>query len=180
MKSLTFLFILQFICVISVSQESKLEGKITSKHNSLVDSIISMYYIYEVDLSNIKFEKEFDLNLLLGDEFDLKLHLIENELRSKSYKSFQVSSMGKIDNGHSNAKLYKGFLNNNPDNRVRLTFYNNVINGFIKKGEKVYRLQPLDSWTKGNNVDNFIFICEEKYLPEEIHHGDDAIVYPVY
>lgn len=176
MKSIIFLIVLNFAFLISVAQELKIEGKITARHNSVVDSIISTYEIYDIDLSNVNFQNEFKLNLVLGDEYDFKLHLIENDLRSKSYKSYFISSQGSYEDINSNAKLYKGFLDDNPENRVRLTFYNNVISGFIKKGKKVYRILPLDKWTKGYNIDKSILICEEKYLPDEVHLGDDVIV----
>ncbi len=176
MKSLIFIIVLHFSFLFSVAQELKIEGKTTARHNSIIDNIIPTYQIYEIDLSNVKFQEEFDLNLVLGDEFDFKLRLKENDLRSKSYKSSLISSQGRFEQLNGKAKFYKGLLDGNPENRVRLTFYNNVISGFIMKGEKVYRIFPLDKWTKGYNIDRTVLICEEKYLPEEIHSGDDFII----
>lgn len=72
-------------------------------------------------------------------------------------------------------KTYKGFLKGNPDNKVRLSFYGNSLEGFIMCGEDIYYIKPIRKASKDIEGKNVIVIYKGKDLEKEVVLGNDVL-----
>lgn len=110
----------------------------------------------------------------MSNDFTWNLHLIENNLRYDGVRSYFTSDKGQTESSDQ-VKTYKGYLNENSSNTVRLSFYNNSIEGFVKINDEVYRIIPVSRLSKTSNKQNVILICKEKEIINDLYLGNDMI-----
>mgnify|MGYP000965376185 CR=1 FL=1 len=161
----------------AITQNIKLSGEYTYITDSNISQIIPVHKAYNIDYANIEFQKELEISLQLENDFQWNLHLIENVLISDDVKSYYSSNEGQVEN-MDYIKTYKGYLNDNPENTVRISFFNNMIEGFIKSDDEVYRIIPLNRLSKTERKSNITIICKEKDILNNFYSDNDMIKMP--
>ncbi len=174
MKKDIFLFLFLFAFIIANSQNQNLTGTKVNILDTNILKTVSNYTAYDLDLSKIDLEKEFQLNLILGQDFSWEIQLVENNLRTEGYESYLTTENGKIKCS-DDIKTYKGYLKGNPKNTVRLSFYNNSIEGFIRLNDIIYYFSPLSRISKIKNRANVILVYKGSDLKEELYLGNDVV-----
>lgn len=95
MKKIIFLLTILFVSIIANSQNLNLTGTKVNIQDTSILKTLSDYTAYNLDLSKIDLEKEFQLNLILGQDYSWEMHLVENNMRSEGYESYLTTENGK-------------------------------------------------------------------------------------
>ena len=140
--------------------------------NSIIEKV-SQFNVYQIDVSKIELLDEFYLNMEFENSISWNIHLEKNNLRAKNFQSYIISNQGKvkIDN---EIRTYKGYLNNNPADDVRLTIYQNSIEGYIRSGDSVFYIFPLERMSKIKNS-NKILLCNANDMVQNVNEEDYII-----
>jgi hypothetical protein len=113
-----------------------------------ISNVLSDYKAFElINSEKIEFADDFVLPVKLGNDFYWNIHLTINNLTTYD----------------SSSRHYEGHLIGNQLNIVRMSFYDNIIHGFIVDGDKSYNIQAVQSFTgqSGRNK-NVILVFENK------------------
>lgn len=150
-------FILYLLIFYNCQNEEPESFKLTGQEVKLTDpaisEVLSDYKAYVlVNLDEVKFADDFYLEIKLGNDYYWDIHLIRNFLTTFD----------------SQVKNFQGHLAGNPTNEVRISFYDQIISGFIIEGEKVYNFQSAQGITKqSNKYQNIILVFEDKDIIDQ-------------
>ena len=120
------------------------------------------YQVAEVNASQVlqlinKDDQFPEMHLsLAGHEWDLQLQ--EKHLKSADYKLLINSPEGSRMEDGSKAVFYKGYANNDPQNRVRLTLDNGLFSGMITENGQTYFVESLKRFSNRAVSDNQVVI----------------------
>ena len=155
-------FLIIFITVILASGTSiaqVLINKIWTTSDSSIhrelDKKIESYEIIEINLSTVsntlKNEKEgIRTYLQLGQKI-LELNLFKNEIRSSNYISTYTGGLIKTVQERNACITYAGYVNDNPNNIVRLTISDNIFRGYIVVDGEYYYFDQLKKFIGDSN-----------------------------
>jgi len=155
MKSQIFkisIFILSLLifhnCQKEGSESFKLTGQKVKLTDPVISEVLSDYKAYVlVNFEEVKFADDFYLEIKLGNDYYWNVHLIRNNLTIYD----------------SSARHYEGHLAGNQSNTIRMSFYDNIINGFIIDGDKNFIIQSAQDITRqSNKYQNVILVFEDK------------------
>lgn len=144
------------------------------KHN-LLSKNLKDYDIIQIDIKQIKsyVTNAGDIStfhLKLGNKINDVLTLELNDLRSTDYISQRTTDKGVVLDPVGLTNTYKGFLNYDPKQAVRLTIDDNNIEGyFVKDGEYIY-IESLSNLIKGD-INNELVLYEGNDIFQKLQNG---------
>ena len=96
------------------------------------------------------------LKIAVSDDLTLDLTIQQNEIRSTGYKAFMTTEKGLVaDSSTAICNTYSGYVNNDPNQFVRLYIDQNQIKGVISDGKDgYYAIEPLADITKMQDTGN--------------------------
>lgn len=140
-------FIFQY-CQKEDIESFELIGKEIEISEAAISDILSDYKAFVlINSEKIEFDEGFILPVKLGNDFYWNIHLTKNNLTTYD----------------SSSRHYEGHLVGNQSNIVRISFYDNIIHGFIVDGDKTYHIQAVQSFTGlSDQFKNVILVFEDK------------------
>jgi hypothetical protein len=96
------------------------------------------------------------LKLAISKDLTLDLTIQQNEIRSVGYKALMTTDKGLVaDSSTTICNTYSGYVNDDPNQFVRLYIDHNQIKGVISDGkEGYYAIEPLADITKMQDAEN--------------------------
>jgi PKD repeat protein len=171
-KFQVFTLVLLFTFVFSYNDlNSQNDARLLNKTQSVLYSHFEDFNI--INLNSAKYLNEVSqigdfvrVTLSLGEYGDFDLELLSSDLLGSNYKLRSATS-GLIDpDSYQRAIPMKGKIVDNPGSSVRLTFNNQFIYGYIKKGKEVIFIEPLSYFTNAVPSDNFVVYSSKDIKPE--------------
>ncbi len=177
MKKLSIIYILIIVLTIgnSIAQEVNQGRNITpdpTTHKEL-NSWFKKYEMAELDLSAlsrmVNKEEGTRISLQIGQN-KWNLNLFKNEIRSSNYTSIYSSGNSKVLQEKKACITYAGYIDDNPENNVRLTISDEIFRGFIVVDHEVYYFDQLKRVI--NNSDKNIIIS---YRAGDVQENNTSI-----
>ncbi len=145
----------------------------TTQENKLAESF-SSYKVFSLDFSQInKYVKEryadnlIFLNLNINNVYEWQLTLEPNDMRSIGYKSVITTDNGEIEQKLQAVNTYKGFLNSNENDIVRLTIEDNNINGYIIENGEMHYIEQLKNFISDARPSQLIMYSPDDVIKKE-------------
>lgn len=176
MKNIYVIFIIVLAVFSANAQNINLSGEKVLERDTILNRLFSDYKIYLLSFPESKTKDTFELNLNLGDDYSWKIKLFKNNMRSEGFESYLTTKEGKVPESYQ-IKTFKGFLSGNPKNSVRLSFFNNTVEGFIKINEnEMYYIVPTERISGAKYRDGTVIIVKGEDFKEELYPANDAII----
>ena len=127
----------------------------------------NVFEISSKKLRSMVQEKDFQgtIQFDFGEEYNWEILLSENEIRAENYRLVVQTEAGPQIMPRSPLKSYKGILNNDPSEEVRLTIDVDFIYGYIThKGIKHF-IEPLQSFQAEETKEAYVIYKETDVIP---------------
>lgn len=185
-RNYTLALFLIFMIVNTVNGQHKTgitESQITSTQKAFLNLQFKEYQVINLKTDQIfryasKQPGTFQLSLNLEHHFNWTIQLILNDLRGDNYQEIFITDNGPVVQPTQAPTTYKGFLNGNKDNEVRLTIKTDNINGFIKSDDQWYFIEPLTSLARDKGFQNdqyLLYNIDNRQPGNELTCGIDEI-----
>lgn len=153
-----------FLCFIWVETHAQDQLRINAATSELdvkqrvtLNKYLSDYTVIDVDVKTLKsylqqHKSEAKIKLAISGSNVLDLTLEEYDIRASNYKAHKTSANGAIEDVHTDAcYTYRGYLNNDPNQFVRLSVTDKTIRGLLFDKLKGYlSIEPLTTFEKLN------------------------------
>jgi len=160
MKSLSFtLLIVVLFSSISFAREA-VNTVLKQENIAALDKSFSSYSILSMDIRQLNALKKSNTDQLAisispSAQQNWDIVLEPNDLRAPSYQSVLTTDNG-IQIQDIEVHTYKGFVNGNIDQPVRLTIKDEHVSGYIKGNDAMYFIEPVTQFAKNSNSEDFI------------------------
>ncbi|MCC6762097.1 MAG: hypothetical protein IT252_12820 [Chitinophagaceae bacterium] len=152
-----------FFFPLALMAQKKVTGVLINKQRSAVLSKgfkkVEVYDINAADIAQFargNGKAPFELTLTLGGNQPFALQLFETNLLADDYQLIVADGNNRQTTALPNCKTYSGIVLNDSGSTVFLTMSDKTINGFIKRGNKQYHIEPLRYFDKDAATSNFI------------------------
>lgn len=105
------------------------------------------------------------VGLTVGSDTPWQLTLEPNEMRTAQYRATVVTSEGTQTLPFAPCQTYKGFADGNPAQTVRLLISDKTVQGFIKRKDDVWCIEPLATFTRHSAERTFILFRQADIIP---------------
>lgn len=200
-RSLTYLILFILNSTNLLSQTSTFNFGETATTFSQQQEILTKIDSFDVySLTPILIKKALDSNvnlqdsiiINLGNKYQWNLVLEKFDIRSADFVSFTYTDEGTIMNDPGESITYKGYVNGDTSNIVRLVVTDNYIGGFIQEDTSIYRIAPLNQFVSAfqeqttkqttiiynDQIENNIDICgtyrDYEYIDDEANFRHDC------
>lgn len=157
-------FFYVMLCFVWISSHAQtplrleaVKSALTSRQNIEIKKHLDNYSVVGIDTRTLRsylrqHRAQAKVTLAVPGSDELNLTLEEYDIRSSQYKAYQSSATGvKEDVYIDNCYTYKGYLNDDPAQFVRLTVTDKLIKGVLFDKSKGYLvLEPLSTFQKSN------------------------------
>lgn len=135
--------------------------KITEEYSSEIKQSINDFKIVRLDfkvLRNITTNNNgyLDFHLKVGDAYDWEISLEENYIQSPNYRMEENNK--QIDRQPKTVTTYKGLINGNSSNHVRLAISETMFEGYFLDESEMIFIRPLNKIIP-NYLPNWRFRC---------------------
>lgn len=158
-----FLLLAIYLFPLLLMAQKKIKGTLVKKQQSVhLSKGFKRVEVFEMNAADIaqyargKGKSSFDLTLELSGLQPFLLHLTEYNLLADDYHMVVADGITKQIAKRPTCKTYEGTVLNDPGSTVFLTISDKTINGFIKRGDKQYHIEPLRYFGNDSAVNNFI------------------------
>ena len=144
-------------------------------HKSTIDKYIGQYQIINLKTEELnKWVHQTNATghqptIVIGDE-NYKLQLIENEVRAPGYQEVWSGIEQKNTLLEKSCYTFKGYVNDNLKQELRLTITNNILSGFITTPTGRLHLTTIKHFLRDvDSSDRRIIVYKEEHLKEDPH-----------
>ena len=175
MKKILLSFFISFL-IISFSEivygQIDIAKQITLQNSKLEESF-STFDLFSINTAQIyqqTFNKKENIqfSLKLGESYNWDFLLEESNIRPEGSKTTVKTAQGVSVRDAVENSTYKGFLNNNSENRVRISIREGEIIGMIISKGETYFIEPASKFDKSLNK-NLHVIYNNKDVIEDKH-----------
>lgn len=152
-----------FINNVIFSQETQSYSfeEVNPIQNEMLNRSFKTYKIFTPDIEKIsnlaEGSDQFRLNLLLGNQYNWNMYLQLNDMRAENYRSVMTTDRGEEDMISLRSITYKGNLENNENNFIRLNISRDGgMWGYVKQNNVFYFIEPLKNFIKNASPDKHI------------------------
>ena len=174
MQSISFLAFALLFTQFSYAQKHTqipvFQGKIsTNASKSLLEKHFKKHEVLLLptqELSRwVESKSKAQFELKLGKARSWQFTLFESKLHAENYTTRVMTENGVVTIARQTNTVFKGYLNDNPDNEVRLTIADGFIMGFITEGNERFYIEPVRNHDKSAKSDQFVLYKSENVIP---------------
>ncbi len=152
------------------SQTPDFQGKeIKNVAKNELEQRFEKYEVFEIPTKalsrSVKGKSTTQFELQLGKDRNWKMTLFESNLYGENYVTRVMTENGVQTVPRAENAVFKGFLNDDRDNEIRLTIAEGFVFGYVTDGEKQYYIEPLKHHNKMANPDHFVMYTPEDVIP---------------
>ena len=184
MRNVTILlstFLVCLVCRVSIAQSlQSTPSSIEKDKKAKLDKSLKKYEVFTLDNQAIndlikskmssRAEKNASFSLSINEAYQWNLTIEENDLRSPEYKSVVATDTGEIVQEREDCHTYKGFVDNDTSQYVRLTINKDELKGYVKQKDDFVIIKPVDDFLaetegkreKQHKKGNKLFIAYKK------------------
>ncbi len=150
------LFLILFCLPILFGQQTLKGKKISYSHPELATTF-NVYEVHELEmtelteLTNGTEQEEILFNLDLGSH-NWQLNLVSNPLIAPGLKTTVLTDNGVAYRDINRTYTYKGYVNGDPNSKVRMSIYDDRIIGMIKANDDEYFIEQLATLLEDNTI----------------------------
>lgn len=183
MKSLTTLLIIVLFSSVLFAQNA-VNAILKQENVVALDETFNSYSVLSIDtrkLSDLKKSstKQLAISISPSAQQNWDIVLEPNDLRAPSYQSVLTTDKGtQIQD--IEVHTYKGYVNGDIDQPVRLTIKDEHVSGYIKGNDAMYFIEPVTQFAKSSGSEDFVLyraadIIDPVNLTCEATHLEDGI-----
>lgn len=144
-------------CIPILFGQQALQGeKISYSHPELATTF-SSYEVHELEMTELSSltsgadQEALLFNLAIGS-FNWQLNLVSNPLIAPGLQTTVLTENGVEYWDINKTHTYKGYVNGDPDSKVRMSIYEDRIIGMVKTNEEEYFIEPLATLLSDNTI----------------------------
>lgn len=173
-KTILACWILCLTCQMLLAQQSILleQIKITEEYSSEIKQSINDFIIVRLDfnvLRNITTNNNgyLDFHLKVGDAYDWEISLEENNIQSPNYRMEENNK--QIDRQPKTVTTYKGLINGNSSNHVRLAISETMFEGYFLDESEMIFIRPLNKIIPNYLPNDHFIIFNAKEIKDNLN-----------
>jgi len=146
--------------------------KISEEYTGKIKQTIDNFKIVRLDsnvLRNISKNNKgnLDLHLIIGDDYDWKITLEENNIKGPNYSIEENNK--SFDSQQQTVTTYKGYLNANSYNHVRLAISETMFEGYFSNEREMIFIRPLNSIIPNYPAKDYFIIFNAKDIKDNLN-----------
>ncbi len=182
MKSLTTLFITILFSGILIAQNA-VNARLKQERIAALDEAFTNYSLLSIDTRKLaELKNSTDLlaiSLSPDTQQNWNIVLEPNDLRGPAYQSVANTEIG-LQIQDIEVNTYKGYINGDIEQPVRLTIKDEHISGYIKSNNDMYFIEPVKQFAKNSQSKDFILyrsanIIDPINMTCQAKHLDDGL-----
>ncbi|MEM9921496.1 MAG: PKD domain-containing protein [Bacteroidota bacterium] len=176
LKTLPLLFTLLFLYTGIQSQNLVLQAgqQTLEAPTKELDEQFYRYSVHEINPATFRRQlrkgmNDINLLLYLDEETEWNFHLAPSEIEAYTHTISVATDQGiktleKQENVH-----FRGGISDDPDSEVHLTITDDLILGFIRKGDQEYVIEPVRTSIEGAALGQYVFYNVKDIVPGKEH-----------
>ncbi len=162
------------LCYVTVSAQKSVKTQLSNQCPVVLDEIFNDYTIFSIDMVELneltqRNSSTFQTQISIGSRHSWNMVLEANDLRASSYYAVTVRDEKNEVSANTDIHTYKGYINGNMDNIVRLTIKDDFISGYIKDEQEMWFVEPLSNFTETRSSELVLYNAADVIKTNQAH-----------